>query len=314
MTSEQTLATPPRRRACWHLALTLACLSAVVWVARRHWPVLETGAVRLAVADQGWLLVAAAATLATWPCAALAQQGAVPRALPPGRLVAAQFAASAAHHMLPAGLGAGAVNLRFLIRCGIPIAGAATAIAVKGTAGVIVRGALIAVLVVLCPGVLHVPRVGGGFLVALCAVAAGAVALLAGPLWARSRKALAALWAYLGAVHARPARAAALWGGSLTFVALHCLVLIAVTRAVALPLAPVRVALLYLAASGAAALLPTPGGLGSLDAVLALALTAVGAPAVAAASAVLGYRLLTAWLPLIPGLLVLGLLIRRRAL
>ncbi|MFD8818965.1 TIGR00374 family protein, partial [Streptomyces sp. NPDC059627] len=46
----------------------------------------------------------------------------------------------------------------------------------------------------------------------------------------------------------------------------------------------------------------------------ALALPAGGPPAGAAASAVLGYRLLTVWLPLLPGLLVLGLLLRRRAL
>ncbi|MYR58779.1 TIGR00374 family protein, partial [Streptomyces sp. SID625] len=87
----------------------------------------------------------------------------------------------------------------------------------------------------------------------------------------------------------------------------------AVVQAVGLPLSPLRVALLYLAASSAAALLPTPGGLGSLDAALAFALTSAGAPGTAAASAVLGYRLLTVWLPLIPGLLVLGALIRRRA-
>lgn len=314
MTSEPVLAAPRRRRLCLHVVLTLAVLVAVACLARRHWPVLETGAVRLAVADQGWLLVAAVATVATWPCSALAQQGAVPHRLPPGRLVAAQFAASAANHVLPTGLGAGMVNLRFLIRCGIPLAGAATAVAVKGTAGAIVRGALIAVLVVVCPGVLYVPHVGGGFLITACVVAAGAVVLLSGPLRSRCRRALAPVRACIGAVHARPARAAALWGGSLAFVTLHCAVLIAVTQAVALPLPPARVALLYLAASGAAALLPTPGGLGSLDAALALALTAVGAPAVAAASAVLGYRLLTVWLPLIPGLVVLGVLVRRRAL
>ncbi len=75
-------------------------------------------------------------------------------------------------------------------------------------------------------------------------------------------------------------------------------------------------ALPYLAASGAAALRPTPGGLGSLDAALALALalTAAGAPAPAAASVVLGYRLPIGWLPLLPGLLVLGVLVRRRTL
>ncbi|MYW20381.1 TIGR00374 family protein, partial [Streptomyces sp. SID2955] len=75
-----------------------------------------------------------------------------------------------------------------------------------------------------------------------------------------------------------------------------------------------QVALLYLAASSAAALLPTPGGLGSLDAALAFALTAAGTPGAGAASAVLGYRLLTVWLPLLPGLLVLAVLVRRKAL
>jgi len=75
-----------------------------------------------------------------------------------------------------------------------------------------------------------------------------------------------------------------------------------------------HVVMAYLIASGAAALLPTPGGLGSLDAALAFALTAAGAPGQTAISAVIGYRLLTGWLPMAPGLLVLGLLARRSAL
>ncbi|KUO18319.1 lysylphosphatidylglycerol synthase transmembrane domain-containing protein [Streptomyces dysideae] len=314
MTSEQVRAAPTRRRAHWHTALTLAVLVGAAYLARRHWTVLESGAGRLVVADQGWLLVAATATAGTWLCAALAQQGAVPERLPRGRLVATQFAACAANHVLPAGLGAGAVNLRFLMRCGLPAGRSVTAVAVKGTAGAVVRGALIAVLAAVCPGVLRIPPVPGAVLAAVLAVALGVTVLRASPLWARCRRALAAGLADVRAVHARPPRAAALWGGSLAFVTLHALVLIAVTRAVALPLPPVRVAMLYLAASAAAALLPTPGGLGSLDAVLALALTAAGAPAAAAASAVLGYRLLTVWLPLLPGLVVLGVLIRRKAL
>ncbi|MEV1085234.1 TIGR00374 family protein, partial [Streptomyces sp. NPDC050211] len=61
MTSEEVLAPPHRRRAYWHTALTLAVLVGAGYLARRHWPVLETGAVRLAGADQGWLLVAASA-------------------------------------------------------------------------------------------------------------------------------------------------------------------------------------------------------------------------------------------------------------
>ncbi|MGW0336265.1 lysylphosphatidylglycerol synthase domain-containing protein [Streptomyces sp. NPDC003011] len=313
MTSEQVAVAPVRRRAGRAAALTLAVLVAAVYLARRHWPVLETGALRLAVADQGWLLLGATAAGATWLCSALAQQGAVPRRLPAGRLVAAQFAASAANHVLPAGLGAGAVNLRFLMRCGLPAGRAATAVAVKAAAGGIVRAVLIAVFATVCPGVVRIPD-GWGAGAAVLGTALCALALPAGRLWPRCRRALASVAADIGAVHARGHRAAALWGGSLAFALLHALVLIAVTRAVALPLAPALVALLYLAASSAAALLPTPGGLGSLDAALGLALAAAGAPAPAAAAAVLGYRLLTGWIPLVPGLLVLGILVRRKAL
>ncbi|MER6472002.1 lysylphosphatidylglycerol synthase domain-containing protein [Streptomyces collinus] len=300
--------------AYWPTLACLAVLLCAAYLARRHWPTVEHGAQRLAVADPGWLLVGAAAAVCTWGASALAQQGAVPRRLPGGRLVAAQFAACAANHLVPAGLGAGAVNLRFLMRCGLSAGRSAGALAVKATAGATVRLVLIAALAPLCPGLLRVPRVSPAALAAVLGAAALLAVVLAGPLRPRCYRALASVLPEIRAVHACPARVAALWGGSLAFAVLHCLVLLSVCQAVGLPLPPYQVALLYLAASGAAALLPTPGGLGSLDAALALGLTASGAPAATAASAVLGYRLLTVWLPLLPGLAVLALLVRRKAL
>ncbi|MEU1500695.1 lysylphosphatidylglycerol synthase transmembrane domain-containing protein [Streptomyces sp. NPDC005732] len=298
------------RRVLLHTALTLAVLAVVAGLARRHWPVIETGTDRLAVADHGWLSLAAVATGATWVCSALAQQGAVPRRLPAGRLVAVQFAASAANHVLPAGLGAGAVNLRFLTRCGLTVARSATALGVKAAAGAVARAVLIAALASACPGVLRPPD-ASVTAVALAGVGAvTVVVLLPGP----PRRAVRAVLADVRAVHAVPARAAALWGGSLAFAALHAAVVVAVAQALGLPLSPARVALAYLVASSAAVLLPTPGGIGTLDAALAVALTLTGAPGGTAASVVLGYRLLTVWLPLVPGLAVLALLARRRVL
>ncbi|MFJ8005999.1 lysylphosphatidylglycerol synthase transmembrane domain-containing protein [Streptomyces fagopyri] len=298
------------RRVLPHTALTLAVLAGAVYLARRHWPVIETGTDRLAVADHGWLLVAAVATAGTWVCSALAQQGAVTRPLPAGRLVAAQFAASAANHVLPAGLGAGAVNLRFLTRCGLPVARSATALGVKATAGAVARALLIAVLASACPGVLRPPDASVTAVVVSGALAVTALVFLPGP----PRRAVRAVLADVRAVHAIPVRAAALWGGSLAFAALHATVVVAVAQSLGLPLSPARVALAYLAASSAAVLLPTPGGIGALDAALGLALTVTGAPGGAAASVVLGYRLLTVWLPLVPGLVVLAVLARRRVL
>ncbi|GAA3057143.1 lysylphosphatidylglycerol synthase transmembrane domain-containing protein [Streptomyces glomeratus] len=298
-------------RAPWHAAVTLVVLVCTALLARRHWPVIEAGAARLAGAEPGWLLLGATAAVSTWVCSAVAQQGAVSETLPGGRLVATQVAASAANHLLPAGVGAGAVNLRFLTRCGLSVPRSATALAVKATAGAAARGLLIAVLAVAGPGLLRLPRVSAAFMAAaLLAPAALPLLLLSGAL----RRALRAVSADVRAVHRLPGRAAALWGGSLAFASLHALVVIAVTRSLGLPLPPERVALAYLAASSAAVLLPTPGGIGSLDAALALALSLAGVPGSAAASVVLGYRLLTVWLPLVPGLVVLGVLVRRKAL
>ncbi|GAA5012984.1 lysylphosphatidylglycerol synthase domain-containing protein [Streptomyces siamensis] len=298
------------RRTPWQAGVALAVLLCTGCLAWRHRPVIETAAGRLAHADRGWLLVAAAATLATWACSALAQQGAVVRPLPTGRLVAVQFAACAANHLLPAGLGSGAVNFRFLNRCGLPVPRSATALAVKATAGAVARALLIAALAPACPGALRLPHVSPTAWAVTVAVLATAVIALSGLV----RRALRAVLADVRAVHEVPGRAAALWGGSLAFAGLHAAVVVAVARSVGLPLPPAEVALAYLAASGAAVLLPTPGGLGSLDAALALALTLAGASGSAAASTVLGYRLLTTWLPLLPGLMALGVLVRRRVL
>jgi uncharacterized membrane protein YbhN (UPF0104 family) len=63
-----------------------------------------------------------------------------------------------------------------------------------------------------------------------------------------------------------------------------------------------------------AAAVPTPGGIGSVDAALALALITTGAPATVATAAVLAFRIITVWLPLLPGALMLGALVRWKVL
>ncbi|MER5602747.1 lysylphosphatidylglycerol synthase domain-containing protein [Streptomyces sp. NPDC002265] len=301
------------RRRYWQLGVTLAVLLAACGFLVSHREVLDSGADRLAAADRAWLLLACVAAVSTWVCAAVVQQGAVAERLPRRRLVAAQFAASAANHLLPAGAGATLVNLRFLTRCGLSTARSATALAVKAAAGGLVRCLLGLTLLLTSPDTVRVPaRVPQG-LVLLLPVAAGTVvvAVAASP---RLRRAAGRALAEVRAVHRCRARAWALWGGSAAFALLHAGVVVAVVHALGLGLSTGRVVMAYLVASGAAVLLPTPGGLGSLDAALALALTADGAPGQAAISAVLGYRLLTAWLPMAPGLLVLLLLARRSAL
>ncbi|GAQ51858.1 hypothetical protein a10_01638 [Streptomyces acidiscabies] len=300
------------RRLYWQVGITLAVLLGAFGMLASHRATLDSGTEQLAAADGEWLLLACLAAAATWGCAAVAQQGAVVERLPRGRLVAAQFAAGAVNHLLPAGAGAAVVNLRFLTRCGLSTRRSATALAVKAAVGGIVRCVLGVALLVASPGTVRfsarVPHV-----LVLLPVAAGAV-VLAVVMSGRLRRAVGRVLSDVRDVHRCRARAWALWGGSVAFALVHAGVVVAVVHALGLALPTSHVVMAYLVASGAAALLPTPGGLGSLDAALAFALTAAGAPGQTAVSAVIGYRLLTGWLPMAPGLLVLGLLARRSAL
>lgn len=300
------------RRHYVRLGITLAVLVLAGGMLAAHRATLDSGTDQLAAADGEWLVLACFATVATWVCAAVAQQGAVVERLPKGRLVAAQFAACAANHILPAGAGASLVNLRFLTRCGLSTRRSATALAVKAAVGGIVRCVLGVVLLVASPGAVplsaRVPHV-----LVLAPVAAAAVVLVV-VASGRLRRAVGRAVTDVREVHRSRGRACALWGGSVAFALLHAGVVVAVVHALGLALPTSHVVMAYLVASGAAALLPTPGGLGSLDAALAFALTAAGAPGQTAISAVIGYRLLTGWLPMAPGLLVLGWLAPRSAL
>ena len=76
----------------------------------------------------------------------------------------------------------------------------------------------------------------------------------------------------------------------------------------------VTIALLYLTVGSAAAVAPTPGGVGAVEAVLLAALTGVGMAAAPALAAVFLYRLVTFWAPIPIGALALRFLTAREVL
>jgi uncharacterized membrane protein YbhN (UPF0104 family) len=311
----------PRRMPWRTLAGLLPAVLVAVWVVL-HRSLMSSGLHDLVTAEPGWLLAALAATGLGWVANAVARQGTVLEPLPPARLLATQFAATAAGQLAPAGLGASAVNLRFLRVNGLPLARSTAALALYSLAESGCRVGLLLVLLAAYPHALHtgglLPGGTGLLLMGLLALAVVLAAVLVLAFVHRLRRALAdfLLAALYDArlLHARPARAAALWGGSLAFPLLQAASMAAVALALRMPVPAVHVALAYLAASCLAVLVPTPGGLGSVDAVLTVALVAAGSPTATAASAVLGFRLVTVWLPLLPAALTLMALIRARVI
>jgi uncharacterized membrane protein YbhN (UPF0104 family) len=299
------------------LVASAAPLLAAMWIVRER-TTLESGLDVLATAHPGWLTAAAGAALFTWIAGAASQQGAVTSRLPVGPLLAAQVAGSVANHVLPAGLGVGAVKLRFLHRRGIPLGEATASIGLDAAAGAVTHLVVLSVLVV--GGFLPtgLPRLGSEIPIIAAAVA---MALLLG--WSlppvrrvfdRARDRLAAWSRTMARVARMPSRAALLWGGSAAIPLLHAATLWSVVRALDLPLGAGAVFALYFAASAVSALVPSPGGFGSLDAVLIAALVAAGQSTATAVAVVLGYRLITVWLPMVPSACVLAGLVRHGTL
>lgn len=293
---------PSRGRLLIAGAAPVVLVALLVW----RWSTVDAGTDAMVRADRLWLLGALVAVGLTWVAGSCCQMGATSAQLPMGRVFATQVAGSFVNHVLPAGVGVAALNLRMLRRCGLSRSGAAGAVGLNAAAGFIVHAvALVALLFVVGARGTRLDRttvlaIAGGVLVG--AVVLGLLALRLSPQLARN----------LGMALAHPSRAAMLWVGSAAVPALHILTLAAVLQALdrSVPIGTLAVA--YLGASAVAAIIPSPGGFGGLDVALLAALTATGISTSAAAAAVIGYRLLTVWLPLLPGAATLALLLHRR--
>jgi len=257
--------------------------------------------------------------------------------LVPGFL--AQLAAAAANRTTPVGLGAAAVNARFLFRRGVPPAGAASTVAAVAVLGSVadalfggtlwavggavgIRGSrgevsrLTHVLDAAAARVVHEQR----WLVALAGVALTGVVVV---LWRRPRGRVPRRHGALDTslrqavdLARRPADLAVMLLASAGTTAVLAVAMVVSVRTVGAGSAAGTGALLmaYLAGAAAGNLVPMPAGIASTEAALATGLVSAGVPAAHAVSAVLLYRAVTFWAPVPAGLLAARSLRKRRFL
>ena len=157
-----------------------------------------------------------------WLGGAWVQRGSMAATLPFGRVLLVQMAGSVANHLLPAGIGGLAVNLRFLRRSGVSSKAAISSQALSRTAvGVVHLGLCFVALVGLSGPVARVkPRVSVSGNSAVWMTLAVACVVL-GVAWSRDRLAQARwfrTWvtelSSLGTVLHDPARCRQLWLGA----------------------------------------------------------------------------------------------------
>jgi uncharacterized membrane protein YbhN (UPF0104 family) len=243
------------------------------------------------------------------------------RRLPLRENIMTQFSAAAANRLMPAGLGAAAVNARFLSVQGMPAGAAVAVVAALHVIGP--ASDLLLFLAIL--GVSH--WIGGGAAAVLAGTGAH-VADLSGRLPLPVLAALAGLlviavvwWCRRPAPRRAESLASAVTGlmGLLrrpldllmalgTSAATTLIMAVAfVISVLAIPGASAGgkvLALLvaYLLASAAGAAVPTPSGLGSTEAALIAVLAVIGISAGHAIQAVVLFRLITYWAPVPIGL------------
>jgi undecaprenyl-diphosphatase len=270
-------------------------------------------------ASWGWLLVAVAASGVTYVAGAIGMAGGVPGPLPFVPNLEAQVASSFANRVTPANVGGMALNVRFLQKAGIPPAAAVTGVGLNSVAGGIVHFILLIVFFAWAgqssEESFSIP--GGSKVLAVLAV----VLAVAGVVLAtrRGRRMVRThVFAFvkqsassMASLARSPSKLAALFGGSLLLTLAYIAALGASVTAFHGNLSIAEVGAVYLGASLIAAASPTPGGLGAIEAALVAGLTGVGMESGQAVAAVLSYRLVTYWLPILPGWISFQLLQRR---
>jgi glycosyltransferase 2 family protein len=253
-------------------------------------------------ADWHWTLLALALSGVTYLGAALALSGYVPDRLRFRPLVLAQLAGSFVTLVTPAAVGGAALNIRYLQRRRVPAAVAAASVGLSQVVAFVLHILLIVVFAAITGSQGHslqppnwVYFVIAGLIVIVLAV----VAIPAGRRLIRARLApvLGQVLPRLLAVVQQPRKLAEGIGGALLLDGAYILCLAACIQALGGSVSLASIALVYLTGSALGSAVPTPGGLGAVEAALSAGLTAAGLPGSTAVSAVLLFRTLTFWLP-----------------
>ena len=259
--------------------------------------------------DWRWLPAVVVLTVLSYVAAAMSAIGSVPDRLPPWPTFVAQVGASFVNWVTPAKVGGLALGARFMERQGVHAAVAVTGAGINAVAGAIMHAALLGIFVVVVgasglDGV-HPPSartllwVGLGIL-----AAAGLVAAVPAGRRLVYRHVVPSLKRAAGGIRelgGHPGKLALLFGGSALVTLCYGFCLVACVEAFGGGLPVPAVIATYLVGAAIAQVAPTPGGIGAVEAALITGLTAAGLDKETAVPAVFLFRLVSFWLPILPG-------------
>ena len=277
----------------------------------------------VAQANFGWTAVALALSALTYIGATLAITGFTLERLNIIRTLLVQVAGSFVILVTPAAVGGVALNVRYLRKAEVNATDAAASVGVTQVMSFIV----FIILVIVSAAIAGTSKATRALttpheweyvaLAVLVGIALIVIAIPAGrrQVFARVGSVAGQVIPRLLDVAQRPVKLAQGIGGSVLISIAYILCLAASVLAVgdsSVPLASIAVA--YLAGNAAGSFIPTPGGIGAVETALSFWLVYAGMPAAEAITAVLLFRVVTFWLPVLGGWVALHYLQRRDVL
>ncbi|WP_084128339.1 lysylphosphatidylglycerol synthase transmembrane domain-containing protein [Demequina sp. NBRC 110055] len=271
----------------------------------------------LSSANPAWLVGAFAWSLLTYAGAALAMLAFSPVRLPWGRVLFTQVAAGYIAVAVPAGVGPAALNLRLLTRRRVagPLAVATVALVQVSAVVVTVVGLLALTLFTGSEGTLAaLPSTA-----VLIGIGVAAVVITAFMLVPKVRRwtlakimpTLRQTWPRLVQILGQPWRLALGLAGNLVQTVAFVGTFYCTLEAFGQDLAIIDVTILFFLSNAVGAVVPTPGGLGAVEASLIAGLTGAGVPLPVATPVVLIYRFITYWIRIPMGFVAMQWLTRK---
>lgn len=274
--------------------------------------------------DWVWVVPIVIVTLLGTVGGAMSLSGSVVRPVALGEATVVMFGQSFLNRFTPMNAGGMAMRIRYLQKGGTDPAVATAAIGLTSAASGVIQVIFFVFFVFVASadptGGLDVGDGDGPDLsivaVFVVAIVVAALAVAAMPKLRRRisgfvRSTVAKIRQDFGELARRPSKLTLLFGGQAVAKLSTILAFVGACRAFDVDLGFVELAALYMVANTVASAVPTPGGVGAIEAALVYMLTSAQVDDATAWSAVLLFRLINYWFPTVPGYLALRVSERR---
>ena len=275
--------------------------------------------------DWAWVAPVFLATIFGTVGGAMSLSGSVVRPVPLGEATVIMFGQSFLNRFTPMNAGGMAMRIRYLQKGGTDPIVATAAIGLTSAASGVMQVVFIAFFFLWSSsdptGEVSGGSSGGGLdgsliIVFVIAIVVAAVVVAVTPSWRRwvaqfIRSTIAKIRNDFGELARMPSKLALLFGGAAIGKLSTIVAFAAACRAFDIDLPFAELGALYLAANTVASAVPTPGGVGAIEAALVFVLTNAGVEDATAWAAVLLFRLVNYWFPTIPGYIALKISERR---